>query len=860
MQRIQAHLTIEDYWVPSTKRRNDRMIMAEVIKLNMTIHEIRQINNCRLFLKVTTLADICSSDGKTIMRQYKSCSEKTAPSLRRRSGMEWPIQNNPGKATWKFWRATLTKITYTMGDRLVEPLGQWSNNNDFDKLYDSESNTVLIYDNLQWNKYTVVDGGRRYQKLGERIGNGIPRRRHSPITDMTKEGTFTSQDNIKEITRQEYNTFEQHITRLPKWQRQLISQADKRANSEFRLALDMGRTIWICSDGGVYMNKGYFGWIATTDSKRMTTHKGPVTGNEEMMESHRTEACGTLAALLFIYQFAVYHNTRTPTIQHYCDNKAVVDRINWFLAKPTDTISRVLLPNSDIHMQIEHILQASNFNYTISHVRGHQTLTYKSSYESYLNVKADELATEAQAKQKLRKTTEAHILYPAAIAHLTIQKQLITKKIYKTILQTCSTPEVEQHMITRNGWTPKILNEIFWEPLKKTLTILPTTQHLFVARFMHQRLPCKGEHFIHLPSKLCPCCRTEEETQLHFEQCTSNKTPYMDLLTKLYRIGKKKNIDPALLTLLTRHYQGKKNNGVTLTKEEPSISWAKYKRLIKSQKQIGWNKINRGFFAKEWDQAQWKYERSIQCSEPHDTLWLRPITQQIFAYFKKRWKTRNDEEHDTTRQQEKLKLLQRVTWLYSQKSKLSVNDRHPFEEKVEAWEEKPVRVIKNWIERNATFIRKMIKNQEEREKKSLRDMRQFVTVTTKLNKRKKDDWDKNDDKTGRKHNIEQPTKHQKSITKYVSGSKGREKEPNSKNTGSIYNSDKIKNNKDKKRRKSNNIASPQQQKKRELNIQTALTAYFRMPKRQKRENNKNNKHLLSKFSLPRPPENWNKTT
>ena len=858
MQKIQAQLTIEDYWLPSTKRKNDRMIMAEVIKLNMTIHETRQINNCRLFLKVTTFADICSSDGKTIMRQYKSCSEKTAPSLRRRSCMEWPIQNNPGKETWKLWRATITKITYSVGDRLVEPLGQWSNNNDFDKLYDSESNTVLIYDTLQWNKYTVVDSGRRYKKLGERIGNGIPRRTYTPITDMTKEATFTIQDNIKEKTQQGYDTFEQHITQLPKWQRQLIFQADKRANSEFRIALNMGRTIWICSDGGVYMNKGYFGWIATTDSKRMTTHKGTVTGNEDMMESHRTEACGTLAALLFIYHFAAYHNTRTPTIQHYCDNKVVVDRINWFLTKPTDTISRVLLPNSDIHMQIEHLLQASNFNYTITHVKGHQKLTPKSSYESRLNIKADELATEAQAKQKLRKTTEAHILYPAAIAHLTIQKQLITKKLYKTILHTCSTPEIEQHMIIRNEWTTNILHEIFWEPLKKTLTTLPMTQHLFVARFMHQRLPCKGEHFIHLPNKLCPCCKKEEESQLHFEQCTSNKTPYMDLLTKVYRIGKKKNINSALLTLLTRHYQGKKNNEVTLTKEEPSTNWANYRRLIKSQKQIGWSKINRGFFTKEWDQAQWKYERANKFSEQHDTLWLRPIIRQIFIYFKKRWKSRNDEEHDITRQQEKLNLLQRVKWLYSQKHKLNVNDRHPFEEKVETWEEKPVRVIKTWIERNATYIRKMIKNQEEREKKSLQDMRQFVTVTPKINKRKNKDWDKNDAKTCRKLNIEKPTKHQKSITKYVSGSNGRGNDLKSENTSSVYYCNKIKNNKDKRRRKSNNIALSHQQQQRELNIQTALTAYFRTPKRQKRENNKNNKHLLSKFSLPRPPENQNK--
>ena len=96
--------------------------------------------------------------------------------------------------------------------------------------------------------------------------------------------------------------------------------------------------------------KGYYGWIATTDSTSLIRHKGSVTGNEEAMESHRTEAVGALAALLYIYHFSSFYNTRTPHIKHYCDNKAVVDRIKWFQADYNNIAGRVLLPNSDVHM------------------------------------------------------------------------------------------------------------------------------------------------------------------------------------------------------------------------------------------------------------------------------------------------------------------------------------------------------------------------------------------------------------------------------------------------------------------------------------------------------------------------------
>ena len=289
---------------------------------------MKKMNCCRMYLRVTSLADICSSDGKTVMRHYKMCNESTAPSMRKHSHLEWPFQRNPNDRTWKLWRNTMRKIIPTFGDRLDEPLGHWTTNEDYDKLFDSDHNKVLIYDNLQWKKYDVVSKDRRYKKLGDYEGTGIPLKTHTPITDMTNEGTFTTQKNhLEKIGTKIHHTFAKYISKLAKWQRQLIYKADKRKNTEFCLALNMGDEIWICSDGGVFMKKGYYGWIATTDSRKLTRHKGSVTGNEDTMESHRTEAVGALAALLYIYHFSMYYNTRTPQIKHYCDNKVVVDRI-----------------------------------------------------------------------------------------------------------------------------------------------------------------------------------------------------------------------------------------------------------------------------------------------------------------------------------------------------------------------------------------------------------------------------------------------------------------------------------------------------------------------------------------------------
>ena len=93
------------------------------------------------------------------------------------------------------------------------------------------------------------------------------------------------------------------------------------------------------------------------------------------------------------------------------------------------------------------------------------------------------------------------------MAHLTIQNQLITKNVYKTIIHTCGTPELEKYLKTRNVWNTSTLGLIWWEPLYKTLLSLPTLHQIFASKLIHQRLPCKGEKFTNYADELCPLCK-----------------------------------------------------------------------------------------------------------------------------------------------------------------------------------------------------------------------------------------------------------------------------------------------------------------------------------------------------------------
>ena len=91
-----------DRWLhPQCK--GDRFIMEELshvpgIKPINLVHAQR----CRLYLGVTTLADICSSDGKTI------CAwAQTGTTLPRHSLFNYPNQAKPSPPVWNTWRKLL---------------------------------------------------------------------------------------------------------------------------------------------------------------------------------------------------------------------------------------------------------------------------------------------------------------------------------------------------------------------------------------------------------------------------------------------------------------------------------------------------------------------------------------------------------------------------------------------------------------------------------------------------------------------------------------------------------------------------------------------------------------------------------
>ncbi len=117
-------------WVIQPLRRNDVFLMEAINELGQTSQQLEQVNACRMYLQVTTLAEIVDHTGTTILPQAISLHPKNAPTGLKdlsSSTLNWPTIHPPSQASWKLWTKTICNLFSGAArqTKLCHPLGIW---------------------------------------------------------------------------------------------------------------------------------------------------------------------------------------------------------------------------------------------------------------------------------------------------------------------------------------------------------------------------------------------------------------------------------------------------------------------------------------------------------------------------------------------------------------------------------------------------------------------------------------------------------------------------------------------------------------------------------------------------------------
>jgi hypothetical protein len=110
MQQIKATLKEEDPWTFPTSREHVTHTMDEILASPLIpATDYSAINYCQLYLQVTTIADITTSDGKRIQTEIM---DRDRNDTRRDQTIDWPFQQKPGKIECTKWQEYLRQTLY----------------------------------------------------------------------------------------------------------------------------------------------------------------------------------------------------------------------------------------------------------------------------------------------------------------------------------------------------------------------------------------------------------------------------------------------------------------------------------------------------------------------------------------------------------------------------------------------------------------------------------------------------------------------------------------------------------------------------------------------------------------------------
>ncbi len=116
LRYTQSSIHLKDAWTIPAQRINDRHIMDIMTNYSGNSDtDLQLLNNCRMFMRVTTLSEICDHSGQRMLPEALDGTinpDTQQPTLwtYQQPNLYWPKQQQPGPHAWKLWRARLTLL------------------------------------------------------------------------------------------------------------------------------------------------------------------------------------------------------------------------------------------------------------------------------------------------------------------------------------------------------------------------------------------------------------------------------------------------------------------------------------------------------------------------------------------------------------------------------------------------------------------------------------------------------------------------------------------------------------------------------------------------------------------------------
>jgi hypothetical protein len=668
------------------QREHDCFIMEEIAKLpTSTRAKLIHAQRCRMFLQVTTLADICNSEGTQLADWITSTNDDN--SNPRSSKLIYPNQQRPDSTVWRSFVKQLREAFTTnnafngnntpTSTKLRRPLGKWYKGRilqAWNQVYDNATDTVYSFDPA----HKSVRKFNRPRHNGQRFRHTISAESVSfpinciPISGKFESGFFIidSRNNASITPPPAPRSNNDSI------QRMLRGLVNHVPLDEIATAIWNGDAI-IGSDGSVADDFGTYSFVILInldqDEPTLAVSLGgnlPEIAEFLDMDSHRPEAAALYAGLTYVRRLLEAHppisaTQEIPRIRFYLDNKSVTQDLEWDFT--TDSaVFDYLKADYDILQGITSEIELLPIHVSVRWVKGHQDDTTEwddLSIAAKANCHADRICTETHY-QHPNATGRFPEWVPGLKAALLHNGRLVTKRQDEYVTTAATTPRHRKYLIKKSqrrdpfittDWTDATFDDIDFRALEQSMKATSFGRRIQISKFAHNWTPTR-DHLACIDNKVdrrCFACGNLKENIDHVLRCPSDRRAAArlkainELRKHLSDYYTPAPMSAIIIDSVSLWLEGRRPT-VPLLDVSPNNVNSELHLLINDaythQCSIGWSHFLHGRISLHWKLAIRKYYSERQPGLFYNpNLWSRKTIDQLWKFYLTIWHGRNGE-------------------------------------------------------------------------------------------------------------------------------------------------------------------------------------------------------------------------
>jgi len=682
LSTISASIKETETWCPSPVYTNDTNIMEKVMKWGYSPQLNKDINLCRLFLKLYYVGDMLDTSTTKIKSKVLNFEEENyhqdkfplIPALPKRYKEIWlstlrrllqesPIGTRLGAVVslasfeW-FMSEDKLKVYQRVGDQyeMHNKLESPSINLTFDKTCSATFEkiqkyyavTAIIKENLIIIKYPL-----RLQTATEQLhdDNTIQKSPSLSVSNPTQNELIPSTPIRK--------SFLSYMEDLPNSRRRMIGKVtfDESHIHKIVQAIQQNKCMGV-GDASVRAQLGGHSYvIETIPAKYSITGVGPVDCMEEDITSNRGEGYTVLSMLYILDILCKCYSITTGSATLYCDNKEALRRRDIYFSTYTKLTTR----DTDVKMEMELLITNLPIKISLEHVPGHAdsepNFVYARAPQSVqrnidMHNKVTAFMKHPPPSIEPRSVTP---FLPAQQAALLIHGEVISGDIKTHITNTRHGSVMENRLLGKLKIPQRFQHVIDWPAITLAMKKKNPAERVSVTKIMHQLWPTQVEMCTRKDGSTHQCLRCDlaPETFNHIFQCQCrlSKSAFRSSIETfrktLHKLKAAKPIIDVFVEYLVSFGQSRSPKP-PIFKYGGEKAFSLLLRAHQHQRLLSQSVFHLGYISYKWSLVQGYYTRNAEnpkTSAEYNLSWSASIIKAIWTFSHSLWQKRCAQVH-----------------------------------------------------------------------------------------------------------------------------------------------------------------------------------------------------------------------